>query len=418
MEAGNSYALPSGCIYLPRDALIPLPENTRLQGEGEKRTTVMGDGDIFKINTASGASGNRELSGFGIANEAVEGAHLVFDLQDDLRGLRLTDMFFGKAKRHLDAQSLNQSATGGTVRSVVIDGCEFTGASYASRMFRHVIGYTERDCKTHHNQAGLWLSSGSNMPLSIADVTLHGEFSDNNRYGLYAGGDTGAGEINGITILPGSLFERNWLVAPPFGTKGGDIILETTTNKKVLGFRVMAGARLGAPSIGQIERVSISPNGGGYIGPVHLGDWVQVGNVPLFTFANSAKLKITRDQCPVADEQTEIAGEAATIFRFQDRNGIAMQQSAAATLLISVVDAATGANSCDYILQFCGNSNGLSDYSFLQVHRQARGADVGLSSTPFGLSPEGGGGLKLIYLKSASITKVRVTVKCISAYNG
>jgi len=422
MLPGKIYLLPMGTVHLPDNASIEVPANTMIMGHGKDLSFVSGNGTVFRITSNTGTNGRRRLVGFGIVNEteAGRGSLVLFDMQQDMRDLYIADMYFGKSWRHLDAQSLNTTAVGGTLLNVVIERTEFTDASYASRMFRHIIGLTERNCRTHHNQADIWLSSGANAQ-SIARISIHGEFTDSNQYHLYAGGDVGAGEINGITIETGTLFERAWLVAPPYGTKGGDIILETTTAKKVLGFRLKDGVDFGPPTTGQPERISISPNGGGYIGPIDLGDALAYGvTVPLVSFANTSKLKVSRKHFPVEKEQTELTTDSGIVFRFQNRNGEVMQQSVACLFLVTVVDASNSANSCDYIVGAAGNGNGWLDGCATVWMRQGRGAQVDVGATPFyrNNDPSGAGAFFLGFFKSTAIAKVIVTVKCISGYHG
>lgn len=409
---------PDRIVYVPDDAEFQIPGN--LRGEGH---TFCGSGNIARITSASGLNGKRYLERFGFANldeegqpTAVLGSHITLDLQQDLKGLVMDKMQFGKGSRHIDGERLN--TTTGTLLGAEIRDSEFTEATHASRMFRHAIGYIEENCETHHNEAGLWFANGANA-VSVARANIHGHFHHQQRYGIFAGGSLNGNAIDGINIKSGSSFHNNSLLTltnndPHY--KWGDLIFETQSTGRILGIRFEDGVDMGPPTVGQVERVCIAPAAGGYIGAVHLGDMLQYGpTVPLVSFANTSKLKVSRNQWPVPDERTSLTS-AGIIYRIQNRDGAALQQAISAIFLVSVVDAATSANSCQYIVAAAGNSNGPYDGCCNQWMLMQRGTNVGASATPFYLSTDGGT-FQLGFVKG-SMAKVIATVKCLSAYHG
>lgn len=417
-------------VYVPPGAMFEIPGH--LAGEGH---TFIGEGHIAKITSGSGSTNRRVLENFGFENETVLneaqqdvgalGSHITFDSQQDLNGLIMDQMFFGKGWRHLDQQRLNPSGLGGALRRVSLRDCEFTGATYASRMFRHAIGYSEHNTHEHHNAAGHWFASGANE-MSVADVTLHGHFHHNQRYSGFIGGDVGNGLTDGFTYMPGTLFESNslkTLTDPNPIYKFGDVIVETTTTRGVRGMRFMEGCRMGVPTAGQIERIGLSPNGGGQIHVVDIGDMVAIGGVPLFTQVNG-KVKVVRSSYPVPEEQTEVTVAGQEIFGFHDRNGNRMQGLIDGFLHVTAVDAANPLNRAVFTYWVTTAPDGHGCLSIMGSYSWAIGAQLWEDPT-YG-SPcwirrvDGTTSSRVLFQKTTNpaIPKVKITAKFGGAYNG
>lgn len=261
-----------GTLYLPSGANIEVPPGMTLTGCGlwGAGTSIIGDGDIFRITTGDNG---RTFRDFFIANEnsGSFGKLFYITLPAGVKGFEWNNVSFGQAINHV---YVNASGSDCFAVDWLFNRCRFEFSTSHSRYFECGISALKDiacACAVNYRHLTIVGSADGNLTYGFSSSqSVYESASDAGLYFITAGGD-----IYSIDISQAH-FE---------GNAGGDISLNTNSANHIHSCRVNGGI-MTAPHASQPTRIVISEAGGGQVKHVSVSKLINDGSKKLAPNSN------------------------------------------------------------------------------------------------------------------------------------
>jgi hypothetical protein len=258
MATTNQVNIPAGVFWT--DGNIELTENVTLVGAGTTLTSIMGDGDLFKVTTGYGVNTWQD---FAISNDVTRGKLYQIDPGHSTNACNFERINFGKSTYHVYAPT-------NSIVSHRISMCRFNDASIWSRYYNALWNYTENTCYTWYCEYGLGVIGTASTCSIIGSV-----FEQNNSQAIVLS-NTLTSEQSAWDISD-THFEVN-------GKSGtSDVLIETAGAGKVRTVTFNSCGFFTPHAATTPVRVSILAGGGGNISDVKFDGCSVIGTIPLCT---------------------------------------------------------------------------------------------------------------------------------------